>query len=242
MTTALAVAPVALGAGPIIPPGTEVFSGNLNPVPHAGIADGGSNVKGSVSIIKTDTTVRVTIVARGLELGLSHLQNIAGIGLSQCPPASADTSGDGLIALDEALAFTGPLVLPLTLARNPMLFPTAGQTLGIRPPGLSGPGADPPTTGVVLYKRVFVIGQDIPIEVANALEDYQVVIHGVDVDQSGVFEMGEETIPAACGTLSEVTGANAWHAMMLDRLGRYPPPASPTPPLVPTAPTGPGRP
>ncbi len=68
------------------------------------------------------------------------------------------------------------------------------------------------------------------------------MIHGVDVDQSGVFEMGEEVIPAACGTLSEVTGANAWHPMMLDRLGRYPPPASPTPPLTPTGPTGPGRP
>ncbi len=143
MTTALAVAPAALGGGPIIPPGTEVFSGDLDPVPHTGIADGGSNVNGSVSIIKTDTTVRVTIVARGLELGLSHLQNIAGVGLSQCPPASADTSGDGLIALEEALPFAGPLVLPLTLASDPLLSPTAGQTLGIRPPGASGPGRSP---------------------------------------------------------------------------------------------------
>ena len=56
-----------------------------------------------------------------------------------------------------------------------------------------------------MYKRIFVIGQDMPIEVANALEDYQVVVHGIDVNGNGVYDTGEDLLPAACGTLSQLS-------------------------------------
>ena len=58
--------------------------------------------------------------------------------------------------------------------------------------------------GAFVYKRIFVIGQDMPIEVANALEDYQVVVHGIDVNGNGVYDTGEDLLPAACGTLSQL--------------------------------------
>ena len=231
---ALVAVPAALGAGPVIPAGIEVFGAKLNPVPHAPRADAGSNVRGGVGIVRTDTTVRVTVLVSGLDTGLPHMQHIHGIGLSQCPTSAADTSGDGLISLDEGLPFYGPVVVPLTLASNPQLYPTAGLRLPVgHTSATPRPGA--PKNGLYLYKRVFVIGQDIPVAVANALEDYQVVVHGIDLDENGLYEAGEDLLPAACGTLSQVTGAAAFSALMLDRLGTFSPtvaaPSTPAPPV-----------
>ena len=160
-------ASASLAAGPIIPSGVDVFGASLRPVPHDERADGGSNAHGSVAVVRTDTTVRVTVAVTGLDAGLMHMQHIHGIGLSQCPTAAADTDGDGLISLAEGLPAYGPVVVPLTEASDPTMYPVAT----LRPDSPIGF-----SKGAFVYKRIFVIGQDMPIEVANALEDYQVVV------------------------------------------------------------------
>jgi Cu/Zn superoxide dismutase len=79
------------------------FEATLNPIPHNMVADGGSNVTGKASLKVDGTKVHVNIHVRGLTPNLPHAMHIHGIlgDANVCPPASADTNGDGLVSLEE---------------------------------------------------------------------------------------------------------------------------------------------
>lgn len=75
-----------------------------------------SGVSGTAELILDGVNLTVKISASGLEPG-SHAQHIHGFvenkGNSECPPASADTDGDGLISVGEGAPFYGGVLLTL---------------------------------------------------------------------------------------------------------------------------------
>jgi hypothetical protein len=87
------------------------FEAILNPIPHDMVADGGSNVTGRARLKVDGTQVHVNIHVRGLTPNLPHAMHIHGMlgDANVCPPASADTNGDGLVSLEEGAPFYGPI-------------------------------------------------------------------------------------------------------------------------------------
>ncbi len=88
----------------------------------------GSGVTGSAEITLLPAgNFRVKVSAYGLVPGRVHEQHIHGFRngkVAVVPPPDTAPYGDGVTSLEEALAFTGPVLLPLTpYARaNPMGF------------------------------------------------------------------------------------------------------------------------
>ena len=97
-------------------PGKTRWSATLSPIPHNMVADHGSNVTGTAKLTVDGTRVHVNIHVRGLTPNLPHAMHIHGQ-LDQanvCPPATADTSHDGLISLEEGAPFYGPINVSFT--------------------------------------------------------------------------------------------------------------------------------
>ena len=76
-----------------------------------------SGVTGMAELVLDGVNLTVRISASGLQPG-SHAQHIHGFvennRNSDCPPASADTDGDGLISVGEGVPFYGGVRLALT--------------------------------------------------------------------------------------------------------------------------------
>lgn len=77
-----------------------------------------SGVEGTAELVLMGNELTVTINATGLVPNMLHPQHIHGFmennRNSTCPPASADSNGDGLVDLVEGLPFYGPVLLSLT--------------------------------------------------------------------------------------------------------------------------------
>ncbi len=94
--------------------------------------------------------------------------------ISTCPPASADTDGDGIVTIPEGAPFYGGVLLSL---EN---FPTADAN------------------GNLTYTKTFMLGEgDVltPAELGT-LENRAIVLHGLNNDGEYVA-----TIPVACGKI-----------------------------------------
>jgi hypothetical protein len=173
-------------------------------VPHRRGADGGSNVHGEALLIRSDAKLTVVLTVRGASPSLAHAQHIHGIGLSQCPSSRDDANRDGLITTTEGHDDYGPIVTSLTTSGD--ASPASGLA-GDRFPIASG-------GGTYVYQRTFDIGTDVPANVASQVDRYQLVVHGIDVNRNGTYDMEgagpsdldpslpqEATVPAACGEI-----------------------------------------
>lgn len=140
----------------------------------------------------------IKLKARGLLPNAVHAQHIHGEGNSECPPDSAAGS-DGVLTTVDGLPFYGPIATSLTVTGS--TAPSAGLDIEIMPVADS--------KGRIDYTRTITL----PDDVAANLQDFQVVQHGVDLNDSGAYDFGpgqsllnpafplEATVPANCGTI-----------------------------------------
>lgn len=139
-----------------------------------------SGVDGSATIVLEGNILQVRIEANGLEPLKEHPQHLHGFqgtaSNSTCPPspAFADTDGDGLVGIEEAKLYYGPIKLSLDT------FPTASAN------------------GLITYEKSFTLGEgNIPeLEELKTLQNRVLVLHGMTID--GTYK---PAIPVACGQL-----------------------------------------
>ena len=159
----------------------------------------GSGAGGTVTVELHDDATRATITvdSTGLAEGLPHAQHVHGelTTANQCPTADADSDGDGVITVAEGLPSYGGIQVSLT---------TSGDTSAD-----SGLAVDRYPVGNASYSRTIDISEDV----ANALADLHVVVHGVDENGNGAYDGDarsslddslprEATLPASCGQLA----------------------------------------
>lgn len=182
-----------------------VYKAPLLPIPHAASEDGGSHVRGHALLVRRGRRLTVTVVARGLSRKLVHAQHIHGIGMSSCPgPDRRDgLVDDGLISTLEAADDYGAVQTSLTTRGD--ASPASALAVDRFPVARR--------SGVVIYRRTFTVGKDIPRSVVRRLDRHHIVLHGIDIDHSGGYDFGagvssldpnlplEATIPAACGEI-----------------------------------------
>jgi hypothetical protein len=176
--------------------GKTRLAATLTPIPHNTTADGASNVTGNVSLKVDGTKVHVNIHVRGLTPDLPHAMHIHGIlgDPNVCPPATADTSGDGLISLEEGAPFYGPVDTSFTTSGD--TSPSSGLALA------RFPVAD--DAGNLNYNRTFTIPQNV----LDSLGSLHVVVHGLALDGNADGPVGgydtlfEAVLPVACGAIT----------------------------------------
>ena len=173
--------------------GTQVFHSTLTE-----LNDSGATGRATLRLRGDELTIRIK--ARGLLPNSVHAQHIHGEGTNECPPMSAAGS-DGVLNVLEGAPFYGPIVSSLTVRGS--TAPSAALDVEIMPV------AD--ERGRIDYRRTLTL----PADVAADLEDYQIVQHGVDLNDSGAYDFGpgvseltsafplEATVPANCGTIEQ---------------------------------------
>ncbi len=184
-------------------PFIEVHTANLSRVDHDPAADGGSNVGGRVTFVRVGDNLVVLEYVTGAAADLPHAQHVHGVGIGQCPdPSRRDARG--LISTPAAIPDYGSIQASLT---------TRGDT---SPASALAVTRFPVSTffGGFVYIRTLKIGRDIPAEVGYNIEDYEVVVHGIDINHDGAYDFSsgpspldpsipfEATIPAACGQIN----------------------------------------
>ena len=203
---------VALLAGIIAVPAVALamvqkdYDANLRPVPHRPTADGGSQVRGDVDIeVEGRRRVEVEITAWGLSPDLVHAQHIHGVGNNECPDKEArnDRKADGLIDTTEGVPDYGPVMVSLTTKGD--ASPASGLAVDRFPVANS--------KGKLRYERTFWIGKNFPRKIARNLDDFHIVIHGIDTNNNDVYDFSagksdldpslpqEATVPATCGLI-----------------------------------------
>ncbi len=139
-----------------------------------------SGVSGTAELMLENSTLTVSISATGFEPGSLHPQHIHGFeanrGNSSCPPASADTDGDGYVSIPEGAPFYGGVRLPLTP------FPTANEE------------------GEVEFTMTYEYEDGVDASL-TPLQNRTVVLHGMSVD--GEYWAG---LPVACGQITSKQG------------------------------------
>lgn len=141
----------------------------------------GSGVAGNVAIKKVHGQLIVNVWAWGLVPKKEHKQYINGFANGSqagCPPAMADTNGDGYVSLVEALPYTGSMLLAL----KP--YPKANRR------------------GVINFQRVYR-GSDLAALKLDTvpLSRRVVVLHGGWVMPPYGEKMYDQTLPVACGVI-----------------------------------------
>ena len=203
---------VALLAGIIAVPAVALamvqkdYDANLRPVPHRPTADGGAQVRGDVDIeVEGRRRVEVEITAWGLSPDLVHAQHIHGVGNNECPDKEArnDRKADGLIDTTEGVPDYGPVMVSLTTKGD--ASPASGLAVDRFPVANS--------KGKLRYERTFWIGKNFPRKIARNLDDFHIVIHGIDTNNNDVYDFSagksdldpslpqEATVPATCGLI-----------------------------------------
>ncbi|MDR5590991.1 CHRD domain-containing protein [Christiangramia sp. SM2212] len=139
-----------------------------------------SGASGTATVSVQGDMLTVNVMAQGMVPNEAHPQHIHGLMNGEdatCPPASADTDGDGIITIPEGAPFYGEVLLPLDD------FPMAD--------------AD----GNISYEKTFMLGQDgnPTAEDLEDLDDRVIVLHGLNNNDEYVA-----TIPVVCGELDEM--------------------------------------
>ena len=166
----------------------------------------GSGASGNATVTVNGDQVTVNVESSGLAPNQPHAQHIHIGGKNVCPPASADTNGDGITTVGEGAPFYGPVKVSLTTQGD------NSMNSGFAVPRM--PTAD--ANGNVSYSRTFTLPQGVSAsDVANGV----IVQHGIDLDNSGKYDgttQGspdpsiplEGTVPADCGKLVAVSMPN----------------------------------
>ena len=178
----------------------DMFQADLDPLNNSG-ASGTANLALEGDQLTTD------IASEGLAPGLPHAQHIHGLeqAMSECPTILNDQNGDNLVNTTEGEPSYGPILTSLTTEGDTSpesalavdRFPVANED------------------GTLTYDRTF----GVPANVADRLEDFAIVQHGVDLNGNGVYDEEaagpsdldpslpqEATIPANCGVIVPVSG------------------------------------
>jgi hypothetical protein len=175
------------------------FRADLDPVPHAASADGGSEVRGHARVVTKDNRAHVVVTAHGLSPNLPHVMHIHGDlqAHNECPTSEArnDLVNDGLIETAEGLDDYGDIVV--TFATRGDTSPASALALDRAPVANRG--------GNLTFNRTF----QIPTDVRRNLDNLHIVIHGADLDGNGRYGgrttvLGaplEAELPVACGEL-----------------------------------------
>lgn len=183
-------------------PFIEFRSARLQPVPHDPAADGGSSTTGNVGLLRVGDKILVLEFVQDVAANLPHAQHIHGVGLGICPGADRRDE-NGLIKTPDGLPDYGGIQASLTTTGDASpasalavdRFPAANQF------------------GFYGYGRVLTIGTDIPEEVGYNLDDFHIVVHGIDINGNGAYDFDagpspldpdlplEATIPTACGEI-----------------------------------------
>ncbi len=159
----------------------------------------GSGVTGTIDAdVLSDDRVAITLEVTGVAADLPHAQHFHGMLMeaNTCPTPDADANEDGKITVIEGIPFYGGIQSSLTTEGDT----SAESALAVdRYPVTSD--------GSYTYTRVI----DVEGDVATYLGNLQVVVHGVDLDESGTYNgpdstlnssvPEEATLPAACGSL-----------------------------------------
>ena len=178
----------------------DMFQADLAPLNNSG-ASGTANLALEGDQLTTD------IASEGLAPGLPHAQHIHGLeqAMSECPTILNDQNGDNLVNTTEGEPSYGPILTSLTTEGDTSpesalavdRFPVANED------------------GTLTYDRTF----GVPTNVADRLEEFAIVQHGVDLNGNGVYDEEaagpsdldpslpqEATIPANCGVIEPVSG------------------------------------
>ena len=178
----------------------EAFQADLDPLNNSG-ASGTANLALEGDQLTTD------IASEGLAPGLPHAQHIHGLeqAISECPTILNDQNGDNLVNTTEGEPSYGPILTSLTTEGDTSpesalavdRFPVANED------------------GTLSYGRTF----GVPTNVADRLEEFAIVQHGVDLNGNGVYDEEaagpsdldpslpqEATIPANCGVIEPGSG------------------------------------
>ncbi|HVF00094.1 MAG TPA: hypothetical protein VNA27_01965 [Rubrobacteraceae bacterium] len=178
----------------------DMFQADLDPLNNSG-ASGTANLALEGDQLTTD------IASEGLAPGLPHAQHIYGLeqAMSECPTILNDQNGDNLVNTTEGEPSYGPILTSLTTEGDTSpesalavdRFPVANED------------------GTLTYDRTF----GVPTNVADRLEEFAIVQHGVDLNGNGVYDEEaagpsdldpslpqEATIPANCGVIEPVSG------------------------------------
>ena len=173
----------------------QLFEAVLRPVPDNNVTGSGTaavTLHGDVATITVDTT--------GLLNGASHPMHLHAFGEGICPPASAARRYNGHLAISttDGLKYYGPMAAALTLSGDISMNSMLAFSRY-------------PTTGNIHYQRTMTL----TAATANAIRNGNavVVVHGIDYDHSGHYDMvlnrseldsavsQDATAPALCGTL-----------------------------------------
>lgn len=181
------------------PTAPRTVSLSLGALPHDPTADGGSDPSGTVDLTVDGTMLTVDLEASGLAPGLPHAQHLHGAldAANVCPVASDDADGNGLVDTTEGVPSYGTIQATLT---------TEGDTSPASALAVDRfPIAD--EDGNLSYSRTFEVSD----EIVDAIDNLHVVVHGIDVNGDGAYDMGagaspldpalplEATVPALCG-------------------------------------------
>ncbi|MDK3255836.1 hypothetical protein [Blastococcus capsensis] len=160
-----------------------------------------SGVTGTGMVTLEGDQATVTVEANGVLAGSPHAQHFHIGAQGVCPPASADSDGDGIISTAEGQPFYGMIGTSLTTEGD------TGPDSGLAVDRFPTPENDSYT-----YERTFTVTQDV--QEAFAAGNAVLVVHGIDVNGNGSYdaEAGqssldpslplEATAPAACGVLN----------------------------------------
>lgn len=203
----------------------RVYTADLDPLN----APGGGEAR--IEVFDQNNTL-VTVEADGLSPDAPHAQHIHGATdlISECPTVAADDAdGDGFVSVAEGAPKYGGIQVSLT---------TEGDVSADS--GLAVERFPVAEDGAYTYERGPV---RIPQDVATALANKVIVLHGADLDDSGAYDGDkrssiapdlpfEVTVPTACGQVTQAeillpspyaatTGVEAkvtrWYAALLNR-------------------------
>ena len=178
----------------------DMFQADLAPLNNSG-ASGTANLALEGDQLTTD------IASQGLAPGLPHAQHIHGLeqAMSECPTLANDQDGDGLVNTTEGEPSYGPILTSFTTEGD--TSPESGLAVDRFPVANED--------GTLTYGRTF----EVPTNVADRLEDFAIVHHGVDLNGNGVYDEEaagpsdldpslpqEATLPANCGVIVPVSG------------------------------------
>ncbi|MGW1378868.1 hypothetical protein ACWD6P_32010 [Streptomyces sp. NPDC002446] len=159
-----------------------------------------SGGKGTAMLSLDGTRLTVKIESEGLVPGQPHAQHLHGSTDGhdfQCPDASADTDGDGIINNTEATVHYGDINISLTTDGD------TGPDSGLAVDRM--PKAD--AQGKLSYERTLDVSQDV----VEHIKDLHIVEHGIDPNGNNQYDFGagkseldaklpqEATAPAVCG-------------------------------------------
>ncbi len=178
----------------------SIYKYDLDTVQPADATTVDDGLSGRAMVRVKGHEVTVMVKARGFEPGqLVHAQHLHGDldGGNQCPTVDDDTNMDGLITTLEGVPSYGGVQVSLT---------TSGDTSTASALAVDRfPVAD--ADGAIDYRRTF----DADDALLDGIGNLHVVLHGLDLDDSGAYDFGagassldpdlplEATIPALCG-------------------------------------------